>query len=100
MKTFTVTHKARADIKSISIYTQKRWGKEQRKLYAKQFDEAFHILAENPEIGKECGYIKPGYKKFPHASHVIFFRSVSNEEIEIVRILHKRMDARAKLTAL
>jgi toxin ParE1/3/4 len=98
MKSFTVTRKARADIKSISIYTQKRWGKGQRKLYAKQFDEAFHMLAENPEVGKDCDYIKSGYKKFPHASHVIFFRSVSNEGIEIVRILHKRMDARSRLT--
>ena len=53
MKSFTLTRKARADIKSISIYTQKRWGKEQRKLFAKQFDEAFHMLAENPEVGKD-----------------------------------------------
>ncbi len=66
MRSFTLTRKARADIKSISIYTQKRWGKEQRSLYAKQFDDAFHLLADNPKI-------------------------------EIVRILHKRMDARTQL---
>ncbi len=98
MKSFTLTHKARTDIKSIYIYTQKRWGKEQRKIYAKQFDDAFHTLADNPKIGKECDYIKSGYKKFPHASHMIFYRTISDEEIEIVRILHKRMDARAQLT--
>ncbi len=97
MRSFTLTRKARADIKSISIYTQKRWGKEQRSLYAKQFDDAFHLLADNPEIGKMCDYIKQGYKKFPHASHIIFYRAVNNDEIEIVRILHKRIDARTQL---
>ena len=97
MKSFTLTLKARADIKSIYIYTQKRWGKDQRKIYAKQFDDALHMLADNPEIGKECDFIKPGYKKFPHVSHIIFYRAASDEEIEIVRIIHKRMDARTQL---
>lgn len=98
MRSFFLTRKARADIKSISIYTQKHWGKEQRRLHAKQFDDAFYLLADNPEIGKMCDYIKQGYKKFPHASHIIFYRAVNDEEIEIVRILHKRMDARSQLT--
>lgn len=99
MKAFTLTHKARADIKSIFIYTQKKWGKEQRKTYAKQFDDTFHMIAGNPNSGKECDYIKLGYKKFPQSSHIIFYRILTNDEVEIVRILHKRMDVRAQLTA-
>ena len=98
MKSFTLTHKARADIKSIFIYTQKKWGREQRKIYAKQFDDTFHMLADNPNSGKECDYIKLGYRKFPQSSHIIFYRTLSNNEIEIVRILHKRMDVRTQLT--
>lgn len=52
MKPFQLTLKARNDLKEIAIYTQGRWGKEQRNIYIKQFDDAFWLLAENPNIGK------------------------------------------------
>ena len=91
MRTFSLTEAARADLKSIAAYTQRRWGKEQRRIYAKQFDDAFHMLAGSPEAGTICDFIKAGYQKFPNGSHVIFYRSLSGTEIEIVRILHKRM---------
>lgn len=93
MSTFTLTNKARADIKSIAAYTQRKWGKEQRRIYAKQFDDIFHKLAEKPQVGKEYDFIKPGYLKFPAMSHMIFYRITSDTLIEIVRVLHKRMDA-------
>ncbi|WJW76080.1 type II toxin-antitoxin system RelE/ParE family toxin [Thiohalobacter sp. IOR34] len=56
-----------------------------------QLDDTFHQLADNPELGKICNYIKRGYRKFPIANHVIYYRAYSNR-IEIVRVLHKRMD--------
>lgn len=93
MGSYTLTNAARADLKSIAAYTQKRWGREQRLRYAKQFDEAFDLLAQSPEAGPHCDAIKPGYRKFANGSHLIFYRAISNVEIEIVRILHKRMDA-------
>lgn len=92
MGKFTLTSKARADLKSIAAYTQRKWGKEQRRIYLKQFDDAFHLLASTPEVGTACDFIKLGYRKFPNISHVIFYRSISDSQIEIVRILHKRMD--------
>lgn len=92
MGTFTLTNKARADLKSIATYSQRKWGKEQRRIYLKQFDEAFHLLANTPDVGTNCDFIKLGYRKFPNISHVIFYRSISDTQIEIVRILHKRMD--------
>lgn len=98
MGTFTLTTKARADLKSIAIYTQGKWGKEQRKIYVRQFDDTFHMLSENPKAGTECDYIKTGYRKFPVTSHIVFYRGTSEASIEIVRILHKNMDARERLS--
>ncbi len=95
---FTLTQKAKEDLKSIAAYTQKEWGKEQRRIYAKQFDGVFHMLADNPDIGTSCNYIKKGYSKFPNSSHIIFYRTLKTKQIQIVRILHKRMDARSKFT--
>ena len=94
---FKLTRKAREDLKSIAIYTQKKWGKNQRVIYIKQFDDAFHMLAKKPDTGKPCDYIKPGYRKFPNSSHLIFYREISDNYIEIVRILHKRMDVEQEL---
>ena len=96
-KKFTLTGKAKDDLKSIASYTQRKWGKEQRGIYLKQFDLAFHMLAENTEAGTACDYIKIGYRKFPSGSHIIFYRNTSEDCMEIVRILHKRMDVKKQL---
>ncbi|HAS8147395.1 type II toxin-antitoxin system RelE/ParE family toxin, partial [Vibrio vulnificus] len=32
------------------------------------------------------------YRKFPQGSHVIFYRQIGSQNIEIIRILHKSMD--------
>ena len=97
MKSFVLTHKAKADLYAIAVYTEQQWGTEQRNLYLKQFDEAFHMLAEAPLAGRDCDYIKPGYRKFPQGSHIIFYRAGTKSMIEIVRILHKSMDVETQL---
>jgi toxin ParE1/3/4 len=91
MPKFVVTKAAKRDLITIARFTEQRWGVSQRNKYLTQFDDMFHQLADNPEIGMVCDYIKPGYKKVPLASHVIFYRKITRD-IEIIRILHKRMD--------
>lgn len=92
MKSFTLTNKAKSDLRKIAIHTEKRWGKEQRNIYIKQFDDVFHMLVSTPMTGKACDFIKKGYRKFPQGSHIIFYQIKSENLIEIVRILHKKMD--------
>lgn len=100
MGSFQLTRRARQDLKSIAIYTQKKWGKAQRRTYLKQIDDAFHLLAETPELGVACDYIKQGYRKFPVTSHFVFYRQLEGNRIEIVRVLHKRMDVRPAIAEL
>lgn len=97
MKPFVLTRKAKADLYAIAIFTEEHWGKEQRNLYIKQFDDAFQLLASSPLAGKDCDCIKIGYRKFPQGSHIIFYKHGSESIIEIVRILHKTMDVESKL---
>lgn len=92
MKLFALTHKAKADLHSIAIFTMERWGVKQRNLYIKQLDEAFHLLARSPELGKSCDEIMPSYRKFPQGSHIVFYKVGRSSKIEVVRILHKSMD--------
>ena len=48
-------------------------------------------LAAAPEIAKACDAVRPGYRRHLVGAHVIFFRMAS-EGIDVVRILHGRMD--------
>ncbi len=91
MPHFQLTNAAKNDLVGIAKFTQQHWGVEQRNKYLAQLDDTFHQLADNPGLGKTCDYIKHGYRKFPIASHVIYYRTHSNQ-IKIVRVLHKRMD--------
>jgi len=100
MRTFTLTNKAKADLKSIAAYTQRQWGKDQRKTYLRQFDDAFHMLSETPELGNKCDFIKQGYRKFPVSSHVLFYHNIDQFKIEFVRILYKRMDVKTQFEIL
>lgn len=94
---FSLTRAAKADLKLIAAYTQRQWGKEQRKIYLRQFDDAFNLLSATPATGNKCDFIKQGYRKFPVTSHIVFYHSVGQAEIEIVRILHRRMDAKGQM---
>ena len=92
MPNFSLTEAAKSDLKNIARFTQKRWGRDQRNHYLKTLDDCFHQLSNNPNMGKVCGEIRPGYYKLPTGRHIVYYRSKSNESIEIVRVLHENMD--------
>ncbi len=98
MALFTLRAKAKSDLIDIALYTDNKWGRDQRNHYLKQFDETFHALADSPSIGKRCNFIKQGYRKSPQGSHIIFYKEVLNSKIEIIRILHKNIDAHSLLS--
>ena len=50
----------------------------------------------NPRIGRSAGAIRRGYRKHPCGSHVIFYREIA-VGIDVVRILHRRMDVPRQL---
>jgi toxin ParE1/3/4 len=59
-------------------------------LYLSQL-EAFHLLAQEPGRGRPCDEIRQGYRKYYVGRHVIFYRQ-AGPDIEIIRILHERID--------
>jgi len=77
---------------SIGRYTRKQWGKTQQTRYLSQLDAAFHDLADKPDIGRACDNIREGYYKYGVGKHLIFYHYKEEDQIEIVRILHGRMD--------
>jgi toxin ParE1/3/4 len=88
---FRLLKRAMDDLISIGRYTQQTWGREQRNKYLSMLDNGFYTIAQQPEIGVACDFIRSGYRKYHVGRHLIFYR-ISTTHIEIVRILHERMD--------
>ena len=84
------------DLEKIWVYTLEKWSKDQADRYRDLLIDEIKYLADNFEIGKNVNYIKKGYKVSKVKSHLIFYIKADNI-IEIVRILHQRMDIENRL---
>jgi toxin ParE1/3/4 len=100
MPFFTLTKRALIDLVEIGTYTQKHWGNEQRNNYLAMLDGCFQRLGADPLMGKDCSEIREGYRKMSVGSHVIFYRQKHGGKVEIVRILHGRMDIDSRFAAV
>lgn len=99
MKKFRLSAEADADLRLIAEHTLARWGQTQRDAYITELFDAFKRLAETPQIAASAEAIRKGYRKFPQGSHIVFFRESQTHNIEIIRVLHKRMDVDAHLSS-
>jgi toxin ParE1/3/4 len=88
---FVLTPRAQADLDEIWDYTADRWGLDQAETYTRQLWKDIAIVADRPSSGRECTEVRRGYRMYPSGSHVLFYRHAA-DGIDIVRILHERMD--------
>ena len=97
MPHFRIRARDRADLKGIAVFTEQTWGREQRNNYLTEIDQAFHRLADNTELGQTCDHIRSGYRIFPVGHHLIFYKLAPDQTLEIIRVLHKRMNVSSRL---
>jgi toxin ParE1/3/4 len=88
---YRLTPRARQELREIWRYTRRTWSERQAERYASLLLDAIERLADAPELGRPADDIRPGYRKHRLGSHLIFYR-VTGEAVEVVRILHGRMD--------
>jgi len=100
MPSFTLTNMEKADLKDIGRYTLNKWGREPRNHCLSILDACFRQRAENPLNGKDCSEIRSGYRKFNVGSHIIFYRQIIADTIEIVRVLHGHIDVENHLSGV
>jgi toxin ParE1/3/4 len=89
-------HRARDDLLEIWLYTAEEWGAEQADRYLDLIQAGFDRLRENPFLGIDYGSIRAGYRRLMVERHRIFY-TVTAERIEIVRVLHERMNMTKQL---
>jgi toxin ParE1/3/4 len=86
-----ISPRAQADLDEIWDYTVERWSENQAESYIRDIWQAIEVMAGDPRRARACDDIRSGYRKYPVGAHVLFFRTL-DDGIDIVRILHQRMD--------
>lgn len=92
MSRYALSPAAREDLEQIWDYTYERWGDEQAEEYVREIQRAIERVLDNPMIGRACDEVRSGYRKHAVGSHTLYYRIASVDVIDVVRILHQRMD--------
>lgn len=96
MPDYRLTPAAKSDLLEIWNYTAEIWGEKQAEKYLLDIEVKLERLAANPQLGRQRPEIKSGYYSFPVKKHILFYLQSGNF-IDIIGILHGRMDIDKKL---
>ena len=87
------SNKAVEDLTDIWNYTVETWSETQADKYYTLLVDTCRQIADSPHtLGKEYAEIMEGLFGYRTGKHIIFYRSASERAVEVVRILHERMD--------
>jgi len=89
---YRISEQAINDLNDIWVYTFHKWSKVQADRYYDLIIGEVEFIADNYQIGKSLEQTRKNYRVTKIKSHLIFYRKEENEIVEIVRILHQRMD--------
>jgi len=98
MSNYKLTNEAVNDLSEIWDYTFDKWSETQADKYYQNLMSYFKELANNPYIGKSYSGILSNILAFKVKRHIIFYRQIGKNNIEIIRILHERMDIKSRLS--
>ena len=96
-KPIKISKPAEIDLKEITAYTLKQWGKLQKKYYLGLFKQFFNDLStiqsdnEFFPITRVRDEIDNGLMSYQIEKHVVYFRETKHEFL-VVRVLHSQMD--------
>ena len=97
MAKYHLTNKAVEDLADIWNYTFDEWSENQADKYYLLLLDSCQEVAENPNLGKKYDNVAKSLFGFKSNQHILFYQIISESEIEVVRILHGRMDLKSKL---
>ncbi|MBO2545669.1 type II toxin-antitoxin system RelE/ParE family toxin [Salegentibacter sp. BDJ18] len=96
-KKYGISQQAIEDLENIWFYTLKKWSRTQADRYYNLIIEEIEFVTDNFMTGKSAEQTRKNYRVTKVKSHLIFYRKTENNIIEIIRILHERMDIPRRL---
>ena len=97
MANYYLTNKAVDDLTNIWNYTFERWSEKQADKYYEMLINNCQEIAVNPELGKNYDKVVSTLFGLRTIRHIIFYRKISTEKVEITRILHESMDLKKQI---
>jgi toxin ParE1/3/4 len=95
---YKISKEALYDLEKIWLYTIETWSLEQADRYFNLLMDEIEYLTKNPKSGKDYSHIRKGYFRSRVKSHFIFYKiNPKDQELEIIRILHQKMDIESRL---
>jgi len=108
MARYRLSGPAQADVAHVLAVSAKRWGDEGRQRYAALLAAAMRRVAADPvaALTRDRAELRTGLRSFHlrharsggtaasvrHPVHILYYRVVERGLIEIVRVLHERME--------
>jgi len=90
--------KAIDDLNDIWNYTFEQWSEVQADQYYAALKSACEEIGLNPRLGKKYTEISRNLLGLKVGRHIIFYQLGVNNAMEVVRILHGRMDLKNRLS--
>ncbi|HWJ28305.1 MAG TPA: type II toxin-antitoxin system RelE/ParE family toxin [Flavisolibacter sp.] len=97
MAKYLLTSKAVQDLSKIWDYTYGVWSESQADKYYELLVSSFKTIVQNPGIGKNYDAVDSTVLGLHIGKHIVFYRVPQAGHIEILRILHQRMDLKSRL---
>lgn len=97
MAKYYLTNKAVDDLAIIWNYTYYNWSEQRADKYYGILITNCQEIANNPDSGQNYDGIAPTLFGIRANKHVIFYRKISTNEVEITRILHESMDLKRRI---
>ncbi|MFZ9045611.1 MAG: type II toxin-antitoxin system RelE/ParE family toxin [Cyclobacteriaceae bacterium] len=97
MGEYRLTNLAVKDLSDIWNYTFDNWSERQADNYHEQLTNSFESIAATQQQERNYEGIRGDLFGFKVNRHIVFYRIISNELVEITRILHEQMDLKNRL---
>jgi toxin ParE1/3/4 len=91
MGVYKLSSKAEIDLAEMYEFGIYKFGITQAQKYFYDMHEAFEILAENANLGRDASEFIENLKRFSYKAHTIFYLQIASG-IFILRVLNQRMD--------
>ena len=97
MPKYYLTNKAVEDLTNIWNYTFEEWSEQQADNYYAMLILSCQEIENNPILGRTYEKVTSGLLGVKANKHIIFYRTINENSVEITRILHGRMDLKNRI---
>lgn len=97
MARYKLSRLALRDLSEIWNYSVDTWSEAQADKYYLEILHACELIANDPALGKSFADIAPALLGYKTGKHIIFYQINSGAVVDIIRILHERMDLKNRL---